>query len=252
MGIEGYAEALWREIFAVLAHGTHIVRDARTALVRQFVGHEVSAIVGEDAHHLFTFIVDVHLDAGSAGAVVEAHIAIDAARVLALAHLHFGRGRVTALAVIHAEHLVFVGSQRRHAGVLIAHIIQEGSNLFPSIVALTLHAAHHREVVDGVAVGVPGQQHAALASRRHQCLVYRTRVLVVEVGKRRLGDLGVNGFLDRRGFRNEVVALLRPAVGEILCKFCLSGTNHATAHHRHHFVAIHLPLRTQILGQIVC
>ena len=182
MGIEGDAGALRREFYArTITDGTHFIIDFRIAVVRQFVGHVVSVVVGIDACHLLAVMKHVHLDTGGTRAVVEAHIALQSAGVLTLAHLRLSLGTVAALAVVDGHHLIFVGSQGRHAGVLVTHLVQVGGDDLPVVVALTLYAAHHVEEVDGVAVGVPRQQHTALAGLRQQFLLYLTAILVVEL-----------------------------------------------------------------------
>ena len=185
MGVEGHRVVVHLVFDASLSDGGHLVVGRLTAVVRQFVGLEEAALVGHDIPYKRLLVahdmVDGYADVGSARAVVEAYVAFHAAGVLTLAHLHLCLGRGDAFAVVHGQHLIFVCNQRRHGLVLVAHLVQVGGHFLPSIVVLALHAAHHLEVVDGVAVGVPGQQHAALARRRHQRRLNRTRVLVVEV-----------------------------------------------------------------------
>ena len=139
--------------------------------------------------------------------------------MLTLANLDLGLGGADALAVVHAKHLILVDGQRRHAGVLVAHLVDVGGNLLPSILTSALHAAHHGEVVDGASVGVPRQQHTALARLRQQHLVDRTRVLVVEVGQGGLGDGGILRLSLRRHDGHEVVALYLPALGDVFQNF---------------------------------
>ena len=139
--------------------------------------------------------------------------------MLTLANLDLGLGGADALAVVHAKHLILVDGQRRHAGVLVAHLVDVGGNLLPSILTSALHAAHHGEVVDGASVGVPRQQHTALARLRQQHLLDRTRVLVVEVGQGGLGDGGILRLIHCHNSGHKVVALYLPALGEVFQDF---------------------------------
>ena len=139
--------------------------------------------------------------------------------MLTLANLDIGLGGADALAVVDAKHLIFIPEQRRHAGVLVAHLVDVGGYLLPVAVAAALGTAHHGEVVDGASVGVPRQQHTALARLRQQLLLYRTRVLVVEVGKGGLGDGGILRLSLRRHDGHEVVALYLPALGDVFQDF---------------------------------
>ena len=213
-----------------LLHGSHLVVDLRTTQVRQLVNLEVTALVGLDTRHRFTIIHSGHLDVGGTRAVVEAHIALHAARMLTLANLDIGLGGADALAVVHAKHLIFIPEQRRHAGVLVAHLVDVGGYLLPVAVAAALGTAHHLEVVDGASVGVPRQQHTALARLRQQHLVNRTRVLVVEVGQGRLGDGGILRLIHCHNSGYKVVALYLPAVGEVFQDLFHGGFVH-DGHH---------------------
>ena len=218
MGVEGHRVVV-NLVFDALSGGGHLVVGRLTAVVRQFVGLEEAALVGHDILYKRLLVahdmVDGYADVGSARAVVEAYVAFHAAGVLTLAHLHLCLGRGDAFAVVHGQHLIFVCNQRRHGLVLVAHLVQVGGHFLPSIVALALHAAHHLEVVDGLAVGVPGQQHAALARRRHQRRVNRTRVFVVEQALQiRVGDGPVFLVRLRRGLRIDGVAFLHPRTAE--------------------------------------
>ena len=144
----------------------------------------------------------LHLDAGHAGAVVHAHIAADAAGVLTGTLHHVGLAGVQTLAVGHSHHLIFILQERRHGGVLVAHLVYAGGDgLAP--VGGALHAAIHLEVIDHAVIGGPCQHHAALPRLGVSHLVDAARTLVVEVGQcrrvdadcRRLRDNGAAGHL---------------------------------------------------------
>ena len=127
-----------------------------------FVGHVVSALVGADAD-FHAAARDGQFHVGNAGAVVEAHIALQSAGVLAGAVRRQGLAVVITLAVGHRAYLILIVLQRRDGLVLVGHLVQVGGYLHPVVVALAGLAAVHDEVVDGVAVGIPCQHHAALA-----------------------------------------------------------------------------------------
>ena len=179
-GVEGHRVGIHLQTENFGGHRLHLVIYSRLALVRQLVAFEVAALVGPDARHLLSIIDDVHLDIGSARAVVVAHVALQAAGVLTLAGLLLSLAGADALAVVNADDLIFIRGQWRHAGVLVAQLVDIGGYLFPRIVALAFDTALHDEVVDGVAVSVPAQQHAALARLRQQLRIDGAGILVVE------------------------------------------------------------------------
>ena len=93
------------------AADVHIVGDARLALVGQFVGHVVSALVGADAD-VHAAARDGQFHVGNAGAVVEAHVALQSAGVLAGAVRSQGLAVVITLAVGHRAYLILIVLQR--------------------------------------------------------------------------------------------------------------------------------------------
>ena len=213
LGVEGNGHGI--NLDTTLGGGAYTIGDVRTALVRQFIHLEVAALIGLCGGHRIIIIGYNHADAGCACAVVEAHVALHAAGVLTLAHLHLCLGRGDAFAVVHGLYLILIRKQRRHAGVLVAHVGQVGGHFLPLVLALTLHAAQHAEVVDGSAVGGPRQHHAALARLRQQRLVYRTVALVVEQPLQlRVVHGGVLVVGYRRGLRIDGVAFLHPRTAE--------------------------------------
>ena len=137
--------------------------------------------------------------------------------MLTFAHLHLGIGEGDAFAVVGRAYLIFIGLQWRHAGVLVAHLVEVGGDHLPGALGcLALHAAQHGEVVDGVAVGVPRQQNAALAGLCYQRILNLAVACVVEVGQVGIGvDVGHGGFGCRGSDRHKDVVLLFPSVGEI-------------------------------------
>ena len=248
-GVEGHGHGI--NVDTTLGEA-YTIGDVRTALVRQFNHLEVAALIGLCGGHRIIIIGYNHVDGGCACAVVEAHVALHAAGVLTLAHRGIGLGGGAALAVVHCLYLIFVGEQRRHARVLVAHVGQARGHFLPRVLTLALHAAQHAEVVDGLVVGAPRQQHTTLARLRQQRLVYRTIVLVVEHALQlRVVDGGVLivGLRGRGG--HEFVALLRPAVAVVPSQFFLTDTCCAKGHHWQHFAVLHIPAIAQLRGQVV-
>ena len=188
--VERHAPALHLQHDFVAADGRHDVGDAPPAVVRQIVGHEVSALVGGDGGLVAVVALGhyLHLDAGHAGAVVHAHIAAYATAVSAGAWHHVGLRGVRALAVADGHHLVFVVLQGRDGLVLIAHLVHLGRHDIP-VVAATLQAAQHLEIVHHAVLQVPREHHAALPRLREQRLRDAASALVVEVGQRRRVDI---------------------------------------------------------------
>ena len=247
-GVEGNGHGI---NFDTTLGEAYTIGDARTALVRQFNHLEVAALIGLCGGHRIIIIGYNHVDGGCACAVVEAHVALHAAGVLTLAHRGIGLGGGAALAVVHCLYLIFVGEQRRHARVLVAHVGQARGHFLPRVLTLALHAAQHAEVVDGLVVGAPRQQHTTLARLRQQRLVHRTVVLVVEHALQlRVVDGGVLivGLRGRGG--HEFVALLRPAVVVVLSQFFLTDTCRAKGHHWQHYAVLHIPAIAQFLDNI--
>ena len=156
LAIECHGHGATLQLDVVCADGRHVVGDALPSVVRQLVGHEVAVVVGgDDSGPPFVGLGGhLHLDAGHAGAVVHAHIAADAAGVLAGTLHHVGLAGVQTLAVGHSHHLIFILQERRHGGVLVAHLVYAGGDgLAP--VGGALHATIDAEVIDHASVHGP-------------------------------------------------------------------------------------------------
>ena len=181
--VEGHG----RGIFALLrpdVYGLYTIgRAYSTLLVRQLVGHEVSAGIGGHCCHFLigALVCDGHLHLGSTGTVVEAYEAIHATGILTVATGDVGLTVGNAFTVVRCANLIFIRLHGRHGLVLVAQVVDVRSNLFPRIIALSYLAAQHGEVVDGVAVGIPTQHDAALARLRHQRLLNLTVAGVIEL-----------------------------------------------------------------------
>ena len=171
---------------------------------------------------------------------------------MAIACLHIRLRVVHALTVGDGTYLIFIAQQGRYALVFVARIVDVVSNELPIIVATAIDAAIYLEVVND-AFYIPCQHDAALASLRHQRLTNLTIAFMVEVVSGQLGFGIGNGFVffRRRHDGIELRAVQRPTNREELCQFSFRGANQATAHHRQHLVAIHIPTIAQAVGQIV-
>ena len=192
-----------------------------------------------------------HLNVGHTRAVVETYVAGHASCVLTSACLHIGLRVVLTLTVGDGTYLIFIAQQGRYALVLIARIIKVVGNEFPVIVATAFDTAVDLEVVND-AFYVPCQHDAALEGLRHQRLTNLTIAFMVEVVSGQLGVGIGNGvvFFRCRHDGIELRAVQRPTNREELCQFSFRGANQATAHHRQHLVAVHIPSGSQAAGQI--
>ena len=245
-GIEGYIVVFYLQLDR-FAHRRYLIRNAGSALVRQLVDHKVTALVGIGISHRAVGYNGVYLHLGHARTVFESYIAFYATGMLALAHLDIGLGRVAAFALVHGYYLIFVNSQRRYAGILVAHLVDVSSYLLPSIVALTLYAALHGEVVDWVAIGVPCQQHAALASGSYQSIINLTVAHVVEVGQLRLVIGGIVVVVGR-SWRHDGLAYHRPILKDFFQLFNFSRVN---SHYRNHWYQFVVGIQRPAVGVIV-
>ena len=246
-GIEGYIVVFYLQLDR-FAHRRYLIRNAGSALVRQLVDHKVTALVGIGVSHRAVGYNGVYLHLGHACAVLEAHIALYATGMLALTHLYLGFGRVAAFALVHGYYLIFVNSQRRYAGILVAHLVDVGCYLLPSVITLTLYAALHGEVVYWVAIGVPCQQHAALACGSHQGLINLTVAHVVEVGQLRLVKGGIIVVVGC-SWRHYGLAYHRPIFEDF---FQLFNFSRIDSHYRnlwHQFATLQLPAEGKIARQ---
>ena len=136
--------------------------------------------------------------------------------MLALAYLHLSLGGGDAFTLVGGSHLILIFQQRRHGGVFVAHLVEVGRDFFPCVIALSLVASQHGEEVDGVTVGVPCQEHAALSCLCHQRrfdLTVAGVVVLCEVCRRVRGDGGF-GLHDSRRDGHELAAIQHPAVVE--------------------------------------
>ena len=205
------------------AAGSHLVSDVRQSLIGQFVGYVVSALVRHNGS-LDASSCNVHRDVGDTSAVVEAHVTLHTTRILTGTACRQGlAGGVMTLAVGYRTYLIFIGLQWRHRLVLVGHLVQVSGNLHPGGVGDAHLAALHREVVYGVAVGVPCQHHAALTRLGQQLRLYLASArMIEEVFQVRVVDDGVAhiGRLCRRGHHG--VTNLRPGSKVNQCGIALA------------------------------
>ena len=163
--------------------------------------------------------------------------------MLTLALLHLSLCKAYAFTVVHSEHLIFIGSQRRNGLILIAHLVDGVANHLPvALGSLTLHATHHLEVVDRIAVCIPCQYHAALTCFSNQGLFYLTVAAVIEVGQFWFRYRVEVWLTYLYGLRHDIIVFQYPAVAEILRYVILSDINLVNIYLRHRLAVNNLPV----------
>ena len=223
--VERHAVRIAFQLDATFGDGCHHIDHTRLPHVRQRVGHEVAGMVGLHGF-LRTAALGYYLhgDVRHASAVVETHIAFQESGVLAGTLCHLRLGEAHALAVVGRAYLILIVLQGRDGLVLVAQLVDIGLHFFPCAIVGSLRPTQHGEEVDGVAVGLPDEQHAALACLCLQRRVYLAYALVVEGGQRGSGIRGRRLSIRREAECHFPVFFL-PTITEAAQHFAYCGSN---------------------------